>query len=840
MPVVPRRTPSIPSFRSSAAMMKTLVRLSGRPLAIGLVALTLVGWCLTPWSAHGQQRRTDGPPPGRDLLRDPPFDRLTLIDRTELIVDPVAPRPLPSEEELAELREQAAEAERQKKTAGIIIGRAPSTSEDPKERQILIRLQGEKTGNFYVKIRNIQKVDYFEDILLDEAERLASREQFNRAFDLILAVRARDPQWPGLDEAANRVLFLEGRSMIGFGRVEEGLRALGNLFERDPDYPELMETLGDAYSSRIEQAINREAFALGRRMLDEFAEIAPESPEIKRLTNRFRNRAERVAERAEGLDGPDKVEALVAALGIWPRSEAMAERYRTAFQESPVLDVAVLDVSRRPGPWITCEADRRLNRLLYLPILQDASEAAMNGERAEQVAEELQVGNIGRRWTIRVKPGIRWNDASREIAAEDVARALSDRALENTAGYDARWANMLDRVQILSDREVEVALNRAPMEPAAWLLVAVGPSHAGSDGLVWTPDGPQPIGSGPFGLVDLTNREARYDRAAPPADGKEGEPEEETIAIARVLERRLEDPRDAVAAMLRGEVALIEAIPPDRITELQETEGLQVGRYADPRLYWIAIDGRNPTLQNRSLRRGLSYALDRERILSEEVLGRDLTDDEALADGPMLVGSDLNAVGVRPLGHDALLAKMLVRAAQKEMGGDPIRLRFAYPATPIGLAAAPAIIEAFEEAGVTIDAVARPPSDLEIELRRGDRFELALRSGPVLEPVRDIGPTLCPGYVAPASTDSLSSLASTRILQLLLRLEQLQDRTEARNMVMRIDMETRDELPILPLWQLHEHYAWSERLTGPAEEADSLYDGLLDWTIEPWDPGQIQ
>jgi peptide/nickel transport system substrate-binding protein len=52
--------------------------------------------------------------------------------------------------------------------------------------------------------------------------------------------------------------------------------------------------------------------------------------------------------------------------------------------------------------------------------------------------------------------------------------------------------------------------------------------------------------------------------------------------------------------------------------------------------------------------------------------------------------------------------------------------------------------------------------------------------------------------------------------------------------VIEIDRETRDELPILPLWQLQEHYAWRTRLTGPAEEADRLYEGIESWTIEPW------
>ena len=53
-------------------------------------------------------------------------------------------------------------------------------------------------------------------------------------------------------------------------------------------------------------------------------------------------------------------------------------------------------------------------------------------------------------------------------------------------------------------------------------------------------------------------------------------------------------------------------------------------------------------------------------------------------------------------------------------------------------------------------------------------------------------------------------------------------------LVVAIDRESRDELPVLPLWQLEDHYAWRTRLTGPAETARHLYDGIERWEVEPW------
>ena len=78
------------------------------------------------------------------------------------------------------------------------------------------------------------------------------------------------------------------------------------------------------------------------------------------------------------------------------------------------------------------------------------------------------------------------------------------------------------------------------------------------------------------------------------------------------------------------------------------------------------------------------------------------------------------------------------------------------------------------------------------------------------------------------------TLASPRILQLLLQLERASDWHTARGIVIQVDRECRDELPILPLWQLEDHYAWQVRLRGPKDVADRLYEGIASWEIDPW------
>ena len=51
----------------------------------------------------------------------------------------------------------------------------------------------------------------------------------------------------------------------------------------------------------------------------------------------------------------------------------------------------------------------------------------------------------------------------------------------------------------------------------------------------------------------------------------------------------------------------------------------------------------------------------------------------------------------------------------------------------------------------------------------------------------------------------------------------------ARGLAIQIDRESRDELPVVPLWQLVDHYAWRDRLKGPAAVSSDLYRGIETW-----------
>jgi peptide/nickel transport system substrate-binding protein len=803
--------------------------------------------CLLPTAGSGQGTpRFGGGSSAGGLLDAAPFDRITLIDGTVINVEPIAPRPLPEidikkQRELQRRREMAAEEGPPREGNILLPGQSPakkkarpSKTEDKTEGEdqepitkINIRTLEGDIRDFVVERKNIKKIDYFEDMLLAEADRLTRAQQFGKAFEHLLAVELRDPKWKGFREQVNKLLFEEGSQALIDNDTDRGLRLLRELRARQPDYPGLDDKLAASYSGRIAKAFEAGSYLRGRQILHELEQILPDHDTTKTAKARYLAKAHELFQRAQKQTGAERLDLLTEALRVWPRLEEAQGPYQEAFTALPTLDVAVLDLPRSIAPWIRSPAAERVARLFYLPILLNESPDAAKGMLAGQLAASFEKGELGRRFTVQIKPGITWSDGTRPVSAIDLVRALSDRTDPRSPAYNARWADLLQKVQPLDEQKVEVRLSRSVLRPEAWLLGPVGPAHAAWDGWVTTAEGRKPVGDGIYSWDKADDRIAQF-RAAP-SGGPTGSPK-----IQRIREIRVPSERAAISALLRGDVTMIEHVPPDRVPELSKNDQIRVGRYEAPVLHRIAIDGRHPALRNRTLRRGLSHAIDRKTILEETILKRPADDVNTVSDGAFAKGSFADAKNVKPLDYDLRLALMLVAAARKEMGGGPVRLNFEYPALAEAKAAAPLIAESFRRAGVEIKLIERPADQLEEELRTGRRFDLAYRVGPCVDPLNDVGPLLCPGYDAPPQANALASVASARTLQTLLQLERAPDQSMANALATTIDRETRDELPILPLWQLEDHFAYRARLKGPGESATHLYQGIDGWEIEPW------
>ena len=193
---------------------------------------------------------------------------------------------------------------------------------------------------------------------------------------------------------------------------------------------------------------------------------------------------------------------------------------------------------------------------------------------------------------------------------------------------------------------------------------------------------------------------------------------------------------------------------------------IKVGAYAQPVVHVIALDGRNPALRSRSLRRGLSYAVDRKGLLEDHLSKHPATDKDTVADGAFPKGSYADAPGVKPLESHPWLAKMLVAAARKELG------RAADQAAISSIPRSPRCRRSCQKLADVVSRRRASRSRRSRSCPRGSKPSCGRAGGSTwliaccAATSRSSMPglLLCPGYDAPPEADALASAASPRDL----------------------------------------------------------------------------
>jgi hypothetical protein len=109
--------------------------------------------------------------------------------------------------------------------------------------------------------------------------------------------------------------------------------------------------------------------------------------------------------------------------------------------------------------------------------------------------------------------------------------------------------------------------------------------------------------------------------------------------------------------------------------------------------------------------------------------------------------------------------------------------------------------------------------------RDEDIADIVYVSAAVWEPVIDARRVLGPEGLA-GSTDQLVGLG-------LRRLEEAKNWREVRDRLLDLHAITHHELPVLPLWQMVDSYAYRRNLSGIGSDIVSLYQNAGKWRLGP-------
>ncbi|MCB4821804.1 ABC transporter substrate-binding protein [Roseicella aerolata] len=333
-------------------------------------------------------------------------------------------------------------------------------------------------------------------------------------------------------------------------------------------------------------------------------------------------------------------------------------------------------------------------------------------------------------WEFRLRPGITWHDG-RDFTAEDVAFTI--RRAPNVPGSPGGFGGFLraiERVEVVDPLTVRFHTAKPhPLLPTELASVAIIARHA-AEGAA-TEDynsGKAAIGTGPYRFVgyrpgDRTElaRNEGYFRGAEP--------------WARVNYRFIGNDGARTAALLAGDVDVIDQVPSTDLARLKRDNKVTVSEVQGLRLIYLVMDhsrrgevpfvsdndgkpmATNPFLDLR-VRRALSMAINRQALAERVMEGTAQPTGQWLPEGTFGYNPD-----VRPPAHDPEGARKLLAEAGFPQG---FRMTLHSPNDryPNDSKAAQAVAQMFSRIGIRTEVEAVPWASFS---QRSNRQDYAIR-----------------------------------------------------------------------------------------------------------------
>jgi peptide/nickel transport system substrate-binding protein len=232
-------------------------------------------------------------------------------------------------------------------------------------------------------------------------------------------------------------------------------------------------------------------------------------------------------------------------------------------------------------------------------------------------------------WEFKLQQGVKFHDGS-EMTADDVVFTFNRIIQENQIEYPEPHTSPrkgliapLESVEKVDNYTVRFHLS-APWPPAMQLFVhqQIVPQayleEVGTQGFV-----ENPIGAGPFRFVEgQLDDQVVMERFDDYWGGSPTLPPVGPACIDRAIFRVIPEASTRVAALLAGEVDIIQAVPPELIGTLMQSPDVVIKTAAGTQPKWVELNVNQPPFDNKIVRQALNHLIDRELIVEALYDGR--------------------------------------------------------------------------------------------------------------------------------------------------------------------------------------------------------------------------
>lgn len=751
------------------------------------------GWSdVRPYAEKGKPT-----PTGLEILQDPPHDLLILNEQSGGGWAKVFPIQFPNR-------------------------KLPSVRQGKFVIEVL-ELDGKE---FAVDWKDVETVDLWEERLERETNERIAKNDFVGAYPF-LSILIRDfPSRPGLKDLRIKFLWQDAITRAKKGEAAQTLAMLEELRRYAPGYQpdRVIKAMSVTVDQVMEQYLKEGKLRLAQNLLARLEDTYKNDSlsATKKWRDIFQQQSrKKQASASEAIEQQDFRTARKLsreARNLAPELAEANELVAKIDKIYPLVNVGVLQSAKVLEPIrIDNWAARRAGRLVYRTMFEITGPGPSGGQY-EFIFGETDVTPDRQHFDLILQPDSVMPPLDK-VRAEFLADVMARRATASTKEYFAPWASAIEGISIGGPKIVSFDLRRPNVLPISLLQVPVDGSWFGGE--VGSP-------TGDYRLDVQTDDEVRF--------VLRNEPRVQTQP-REIVETRLPSGTQAVAALLRGDVDICDQLFPADAIRLQKIRDIRVETYPLPTVHMLVPCSDHAFLNDRTFRRALVYGTNRKDILEGELLGGTEFEGCQVVSGPFPAGIGRNDplgyaynTDIDPRPYEPPLARLLTVLATTQMKEaaerkketpptlEPIRL--AFPPDSLSRLACEAIRSQWELIDLEVELVELPAGQTFPD-PDSDIADIVYVAAAVWEPVIDARRILGPSGLA-KSDDQLIGLG-------LRQLEEAINWKEVHNRLLDLHDIAHNELPVIPLWQMVDSYAYRRDLNGVGAEIVTLYQNAQQW-----------
>lgn len=692
------------------------------------------------------------------------------------------------------------------------------TRPEPSQRlPVVLKLFPER--RYEIAWKWIDRIDFYEQMVLDEAKQRLADKDFIGAFQSLSFLMRRYPDTPQLEDLRQKFLFSSLSASYANSQLEQTLSTLEELRQTAPDFradsvAKAINTVVGALLDRLEQRGELSAAGLlAARIKKQYGAIEV----IQQREARLQSQAEQLLTDAQQDYSEGRYREAYSKALQTIGSPAVAQRsnklLKSLAKVHPLVRVGVTQRSGQLDPSsLTSWPARRSGLLVQRPLmrfLQTGNEGgnyvfAMGKHRLSDDYQQLSL-SLDATW-------------SSTGQAAQLSELMVQRADPLSQLYDPAWAAIMGSVEIAGSNQILVNLRHPHVLPHALMQWT---SHS--------EDLPSAALTGSYQRSSADDQQAIYTLRS--TGNREGQPVE-------IIEIFYQDSKQLLNDLVRGQIDMVDQIYPIDARQLNAHADIKLLNYALPSTHLLIPVSQNQFLRSEKFRRALLYATDRESILRGEILGSSDPRDGQVISGPFPLGQrESNALAyayneqVRPVDYNPQLAKLLVlivqqeltKAASKQQQPPPAleTLVVGCPDFELARVAVQALIQQWAIVGVPAQMLILPDG-LNPQLVQKCDFVYVCTT--MWEPATDIQ-RLLGGRDVTASDHPY-------VVQGLQRLRDSRNWRDVRNSLLDLHQVIAFHLPVLPLWQVTDRFAVRRNVQGVTDRPVSLYQDVQNWRME--------